>query len=286
MIVQTRDRQVVVPTTSMEIDWRSGTKALIDTPITINGNTRGDYTHYIFDGGDASDAGWADVDATTTLELQAGSALAYQQDLPLDVGKGVQFGSSSAFFQGNTSGAFGDIDGEDILVEGVIFGPPDFGTTDVFFVKRAAAGGDGYHFQTVSGTGVVRFFLKDTTTLTINGPAADPLSFFHFIAAVNRNEASSNGANCYVNAVGGAGADPSAQTSITNSGELEIGASTSISVSARGRVYYLQIIFLADMHQAGAAGPAEWLALAQDRVALMNGMLSPKSRGDGSPESF
>ncbi len=173
----------------------------------------------------------------------------------------------------------GDITTEDIVVELLFRAGSDGGNAPIVLNKRFGGSGNGWRLDLRT--------VENLSLLLDSGGQAQVITnsltigcWYHAIIFVNRDEASANGAQWYLNGVAdGAGVNMSAIAgSITNNVELQLGGELG------GNIYLSKIAYIAMWKQAawmqaGAAGPAEWATIAAERFAKFSGMYPQQAVG-------
>lgn len=257
----------ICPSQAVRSGVDSGVHRLLNTPMVINGVDPGALTVI---GSQGAAGGWPLYETPANgFELQAGTALGYAAASPLlgSLEGGVQFAGAGGGWFRYTDALLGDVALEDQTVEALY---KTGGGSGHIWGKRNN-GGVGWSLQESSGN--ILFLLYDLTHLLVltASPAVTAGQIVHILACINRNENSTNGARLYVSAVDAANGNPSAVTSTTNAARLAIGASPDGGLICNGTLFFGSLRKRTDWHQAGAAGPTEWLALAKARTALVFG---------------
>lgn len=160
----------------------------------------------------------------------------------------------------------GDMGTDDIYGEAILKSPADSGT------ER------GIIYKAPSGVDRIYLFRRSTDVLSFQigtpggGPIIDSVAvafnaYLYLAWYVNRDEASTDGAQMFANASGGTGVDFSAEvaTDLTIATPLLIGDGSSDQYN--NEVCYLAMWRAAGMIQAGATGQAEIAALVASRFA-------------------
>jgi hypothetical protein len=264
--------------------FKSGTSYLpgvdqLTTSLTINGTTV--TPDFRYKGGDANASDWDQWTYGETLTYAGTPAVSLNQGSPLLSANddSVLFGGSDRYVSAGTS--FGDIGTGDVVFEAVVK-LINGSSSQLFCATRTVA--IGWDFRNQGNT--FRFLMQDAggndrpVSATI-----DDDTWYHVMVFINRDEASTNGAQVYVNGVAsGSGKDMSAingDCSVANS--FSIGGSPSGSTDCESNVAYLALWQQASWHQAGAAGPTEWATIAQERFLKLTGFYPQKASGTAIP---
>ncbi len=258
---------------------QSGIERLAEMPMLINGMLP--TTSLVFVGGDASAEGWAERGGAGTLALQAGTAPSFEQPSPLSPADeyGVLFNTGGYFAGDNALGNFGT---NDLLVELFLF--PKATSRQIL----------SHYLAAVSGLYIMGPWGWSNLALSLHYPSTSVLvesanlisggmtnQWLHAMVAINRDEASTNGAKWYIDgAVSGSGADVSAAaaTAMDSNSPFIIGARADGGNSFDSGLAYLAVHSRANWFQAGAAGPAEWATIAKNRFAALMGSKPKRSR--------
>jgi hypothetical protein len=251
----------------------------LDANLTINGTTKTPTFRYF--GGDANGTNWAPAGYGETLTLQAGTAPSYNQGSPC-----LGANDDSVKFNGGghyqATSSLSQIATEDFVMEYILTAKDiteyvcatyDTGPGWVFYLSPNGAG--SFKFRMYDAGGDVS--IETTGTNTDN-------AWYHVMVFVNRDEASPNGSQVYINGSAAAtGVDMSAVSGTLADTDLAIGANASGVGEYNGNLAYAAMWKQASWHQAGASGPAEWATLAEERFLKLSGMYPNKAKGTAIP---
>jgi hypothetical protein len=252
----------------------------LDASLTINGTTVTPTFRY--KGGDADTTDWNYWGYGEDLTYNAGGgAVSVNQGSPL-----LGANDDSVLFDGNayynaSGNSLADITTEDIVLE-FVFNSGDLAATYRPVSKYVGTTGWEYYIVT-SGAGA--FSIHDGTDFQqVIHAALDANTWYHVVCFINRNEASANGSQIYVNGIAsGAGVDMStAADTITSATKLSLGSRNGVS-SFPSNIAYCAMWKQSDWHQAGAAGPAEWATIAKERFLKLTGFYPQKASGTAVP---
>lgn len=241
----------------------------LDQYMTINGVTKASSLRYF--GGEANSAEIQPADFGEVLALQAGAAPTYNDGSPLSAcgpnNDSVRF-NAGGYYKNAT--AVNQIETQDFVIELICKG------TDLTQYVISTKVSNGYSVYTsISGTGNVRLNMDDAggNVNVLSGTGSLPAgSWGHVLFFVNRDEASVNGSQCYVNGVAsGVGVDVSAISGTLLSTAFALGAATAGGVPTTTNLAYAAMWKHAAWMQAGAAAPAEWATIAANRYAQLVG---------------
>lgn len=246
--------------------------------LTINGVTVVPTLRY--KGGDATTLAWPQWVYGSELAIAgAGSAVTPNQGSPLlgPNDDSVLYNNGKYHLAGDTD--LGQMGTRDITIEAFLR-IPENGSNEVVIRKRAGTD-DGWLLR-VNSAGTVSLFLDNGPLIELVSAALTPGAWYHYLAFVNRDEASANGSQAYVNATAsGAGVDfSSVAGDITNAVAAEVGLNLTSPLA------YLAVWFRDSWHQAGAAGPTEWATIAKERFHQLCGTYPTRALGTKVPTSF
>jgi hypothetical protein len=259
----------------------------LDPALEINGTTV--YPSVRYKGGDA-DA--TDIDAWTygdnLARVAVGTPPSYNQGSPClgDNDDSVLF-KESDYYQA-AAATTGDITTGDIVVELVLKANRSAGAVTVQGKLLGGAPFNGWDTY-LSATGVLSLYIDSgAADARIDSAALTNNTWYHCMFFVNRDEASANGGQCYVNAIAsGAGADCSAAAaSLTSTANFSLGGATNGLTPTAVNLAYFAMWTQADWHQAGASGPTEWATIAKERFHKLVGTYSQRALGTAVPISF
>lgn len=240
-----------------------GVDNLSDT-LTINGTTVTPFLRY--KGGDANSTNWAKWGYGDTVTLQAGTAPTYNNGSP-----GVGPNDDSVKFNGGgyyKKTNYGHITTEDWAFEAIV---KITGSAEAF-AGDWVSGGAGWLLWEQAGAIKLRArgAGAEVDTVSATKPAG---TWLHVMAFGNVDEASTNGSIIYLNGVAGVGSNVSTVGDMTNTNALSFGALNTGSLPSNGNIAYFAAYKQASWHKAGAAGPAEWAALALSRYDSLIGFV-------------
>jgi hypothetical protein len=252
----------------------------LEPALTINGATV--FPDLRYKGGDADTTNW---DAWTYGEIltynAGGGAVSVNQGSPL-LGANddsVLFDENAYYTAGNNT--LGDITTEDIVVEAVL---KLNATGKVAFSKRINDEGWGVY----TGINVLSTRIEESagdggTAAVISSTGLDVGAWYHLIAFFNRSDAT-HGAAAYINGVAnGTVADLTGISSLTLAQPFCIGAWSNGATGFDSNVAYAVMWKRANWHKAGAAGPAEWAAIAKERFCKLTGFWPQTHKGTAAP---
>jgi hypothetical protein len=242
----------------------------LDPNLTINGTTVTPEFRYKL--GDADGTNLDPWTYGSILPLSVGTPV-YNNGSPLLGSNDDSADLNSGYYQ-DTGNTTGDVSTEDIVIETIY---KHSGGTKGLVGKGLAATGDTWGLYT--GTANIRFRIEvSSANIDLQSLNLVDGAWYHVIAFINRDEASTNGSQMYINAVAsGAGVDFSANAgSASNSENMRLGTYGNITIAYDSNIAYLAMWLQASWHQAGAAGPTEWAAIAKERFEKLTGFYSPK----------
>jgi len=249
--------------------------ANLSSDLTINGSTV--TASYVYYGGDASASGWsARVGGEDLSLVSVATPPTYNDGSPL-LGAdddSVKFNGSDYFIAGNQT--FGNITTEDFVIEGIIKIDP--ASAPRFLNKYGANQG---YFAGCSSSAIRVQFGDSVTAKAITSLVLSDYCWHHFLCFVNKDEASVNGSQLYVNGIAsGVGVDVSSVGSISRNVALQLGSSFN---TYDENLAYCAMWKKASWHQAGAAGPTEWATIAATRFAQLTGTYPQVAAGTALP---
>ncbi|MDC1299926.1 hypothetical protein N8Z24_00305 [bacterium] len=273
--------QDITPPTFQVFNVKSGVDNL-DPNLAINGTTVTPTFRY--KGGDADGTDWDYWGYGEDLTLQAGTAPTYNDGSP-----GLGLNDDSVLFNAGgyylaDNNTFADVTTEDLVFECIF--KMTSGTLIMADKQEVSGGLQGWRVLVGSGLFYCSIRLaglqKSVPSATLNDD-----TWYHAICFINRDEASANGGQMYINGVAsGAGLDCSANAgSITNTEEMAIGSSSTGVLDYNSNVAYMAMWKSAAWHQAGAAGPAEWATIAAERFAKVCGYYPQIANGTYTPNT-
>jgi hypothetical protein len=247
--------------------------------LTINGATETPALRY--KGGDANAVDWDPWTYGQTLSLQGiGADPLFNQGSP---GLGANDDSVS-FILGNyyqVASSFADFGTDDFVIE-FVYNPMWASGTDNFAYNLDATA--GWRLYTNTATDVKFQFRVGGVTISVAAPGVSVGERAHVFVCGNRDENSTNGLKVYINGVLSQSANiftiPGA---MDGPGSFAMGAQIGGSFKANVGVDFLATWHRANWHQAGAAGPTEWAAIAQDRFARLTGRHPSIALGSAIP---
>ncbi len=183
------------------------------------------------------------------------------------------------------SSSVADITTEDMVVEWV--GSMSTNTAAIIFDKSLASTAGWALVRTSSPSIRVSVRTGSTTTNISNVQPGEAGSTNHAIFFLNRDEASTNGANVYVNGQAGTGVDASARSgSLTNAVVASFGSASGGSSNLSGPTSTLKVWKCAGCMQSGASGPAEHIIIARERAAIALGVAPLLAAGTDGPTTM
>lgn len=249
--------------------------------ITINSQTVSPSFRY--EAKDATTSAWSATVGTNLTIGSTGSAPSVGLDTPFtaDTDKNVRYAAAKAH-QASTT-ATGDISNEDIIFE-CIFDLRAAETSKTIVGKRGATGA-GWAFGTGSSSGRIQFLISDgTNSASILFISTVLSGWNHYVAMVDRSENSTAGMAHYLNGVAISGtANPSAVLSLSNAKNLTIGADSDFGTATLQGVAYTAIYAQNNLFAGGAQNAIDWLALANIRSALCQGVFPSTALGTAAP---
>lgn len=286
LIVQPSD----VPTLSLFQGSDFNGVAKLDHNLTINGVTKTPTFRY--KGGDAAVSGgtWSPWGYGVDLieSKGAGAAATLNVGSPLlgllddSVRSNAVNGSRWQASDVSTNA----ISTEDFVIELVIQFGSTPGVANYFFGAREPSGAGWVVFQQASNR--IALVITDTSTYVFSSDILAPNTRYHILVFVNRDEASVDGVRFYVN---GREATQAHAGPAAGAGTLDSGKKFTLNdrsdlpgQSALDARYALASMWKqADWHQAGAAGPAEWAVIAQERFNKLIGINPHRAVGTSTP---
>lgn len=251
-----------------------GVQRLLETPITINGALapRGAFTAK-----QATLTGWPEyytqANTFTLLDL-AGAAPTLATGSPyggaLDDSITCVSGNGDCFQAAAVN--YLDLTTEDFFIEYLIRGSVTTTNLDIFSKLHASPSYGGYQAYWDQATKAIVTRMAVASTFRGSTTATGLTGWLLVHAFFNRDEATTNGSQSYVNGVAsGAGVDVSACAgSITSTNKFVIGGRVGANVTYDNPIAYIMVAARASgWFQAGAAGPAEWASIAAQRMALL-----------------
>ncbi|MCP4604493.1 MAG: LamG domain-containing protein [Proteobacteria bacterium] len=239
----------------------------LSASVTINGTTKTPSLRY--KGGDANGTNWPAWGYGSTLTLESGTAPSYNQGPPTGSVAGWDSNTDGVLF--NTGGYYlapdtttGNVSTDDPLWE-LVFAWSTTGTARCIDKRRVASPNEGWSFyennnsQRVVGDDGADLGYNDTAAL-VDG------TVYHMVAAINKNEASTNGGQLYIDGVAsGSGVDYSAVGDLDYAVAMAIGARPGGANPFDKTMYYAAQWHHAGWFAAGAGGQAEIAAWALAR---------------------
>lgn len=255
--------------------------ANLDPELTINGTAVEPTFRYTAVDADSTD--WDAWDYGETLTANSVGGVTFNDGSPLlgTYDDSVKFDGTGYFQADNDS--FADITTEDFVIEVVFIAT----ATTIGRLINKYASSTGYVVLESGGTGQLVFTMGDGTTAAVATTALTEGAWYHALLFVNRDEASTNGSQWYINGLAnGSGQDLSAKANITVSSALTIAAGVAGNDAWDKNIAYCAMWKQSDWHQAGAAGPTEWADVAKARFLKLTGFYPQKSEGSPLPTTF
>ena len=179
------------------------------------------------------------------------------------------------------SSTVADLTTEDVVVEYV---GKLSGVANAVIFDKGASGTDGWRLLHNAAASSVIFRLRTAsanTDLTAAGGATG--AWGHFIAFVDRDEATTNGGFAYTNGAAGTGVSMSARTAtLTNSSVFAVGAASG-SASNAVNVASIRVWKCAACMAGGATNPTQWALIARQRAATAFGVAPTIAAGIATP---
>lgn len=179
------------------------------------------------------------------------------------------------------SSTVADLTTEDLAVEFV--GRSATGTHVPF--DKGLVGTDGFRL-TQNSTTYSLGIRTASTTATITSATVTAGNYSHFIAFVDRSEASTNGAVAYGNGAAGTGVDASGRSAtLSNSSIFAVGANSGSTSGSIG-VASFKIWKCSACFAGGATNPTQWAPIARDRTARAFGVAPNIAAGTAAPTAL
>jgi hypothetical protein len=246
--------------------------------LTMNGAT--EFPQIRYKGGDANAVDFPAWTYGPTLDITGGVAPSYNQGSPL-LGlndDSVKFNNGAAYE--DTAGLGGQVTTQDFVIELIFkhFAP----STDFLMGTYSTIGWAAY----ISAAGLLNFFIYDSGGgIAVRSAAVlVPNHYYHGMLFVNRDEASTNGSQVYLNgAASGAGKDISPYAGDLTGADLTIGKKSGATNNSETNFLYGAMYRRSNWSQAGASGPAEWALIAEDRFSRLTNNFPDLNLGTGLP---
>jgi len=248
--------------------------------LTINGTTVTPTFRY--KGGDADGTDWDAWTHGETLTLQAGTVPSYNQGSPLlgSNDDSVKFNGGGYYQAAGTS--FGNLGLNDYVIE-FVFKFSGIAQERVIYKRSTQSVFDVY----VASTTSLGIYYKDSSANVVSTAPFTGLTagtWYHMLVFTNRDENSTNGSVSYLNGTQAVIANLfTLSDTLNNTSLLSIGANTAGGTPYSSNIAYLALWQQSDWHQAGAAGPTEWAAIAKERFNRLIGIYPQVARGTATP---
>lgn len=254
---------------SHQLMARPGGSSIAQVPTRLTVNSTTVEPLFYFTGNYFNGGSWQSQVGGVTLPLVGSGSAPTKESDPLDgwvAVDGVDYNDGQYHESDNSIFDLGTGD----LVFELVFKSPASGSD----FPGIIGGGDissttGWEFIALPGSNAVRLYLKSASgtlvTYVVTSITAD--TYYHIIAFVNRDEASSNGSRIFRNGTLASSVNPTASP-----GALECGGSFLVG-NGRSAEYREPIVAFGVWEQAnwfasGTGSHAEWGFLADDRAGL------------------
>lgn len=246
----------------------------LDPNLTINGTTVTPKFRYKLGDADATDlTPWGYGE--TLSRVSVATPPTYNDGSP---GLGVNDDSckfNASDYYKKTSATASQFTTGDIVIE-VVWKNVD--ATQYIMTTQTTTG--IYLYSSTSGTGNIKLKITDADGNVNVDSATDSApggTWNHGLVFLNRDEASTNGSQWYINGVSsGTGVDVSAVEKTLADTDFSIGDGVLPAIPYSSNIAYLAAWEQASWHQAGSAGPQEWAAIAAERFAKLTGIYPSK----------
>ena len=243
--------------------------ANLEPYLTINGTTVKADVRY--NGKDAGASSWPPWGPGGSLTITSGTAPTLNNGSSLfsSCDDSVLFNNGAAYE--DTGGTIGQITTEDIVVEAFVKTPAS-GTADGFIATTRTAAKGWLLF--IDNTDTFGFLINDGSSAALYSAAWDPFTWYHVMCFINRDEASTNGSQIYVNGVAsGSGVDCSSEATSLSAENFTIGRRSEASTGGlQSNVALFAMWKYANWFKSGSDGPAEWAEIAAQRHAELYSM--------------
>lgn len=257
----------------------------LDSSMCINGTCVAPNLLYV--GTDATVASWVpryDAQGNGTLTNDAdGTDMTVGAGTPLlGSDTAVDFNAGDAYEESGT--AAGQIGTDDFVFEMVLSPATSLVTVWSRYAGASASWGWYFNNSTTLRLGLVTGGVTTNVDCTVSASG-----WIHVIAFGNRDEASANGWKAYANGTLCGSGDISARSAtLDSSAVMTLGDQPAASGASP---YTDQILYAAQWkraswHQAGAAGPTEWAAVAVERFSRLSGVWPASARGAYAPTTM
>ena len=225
--------------------------------------------------------------AGDAVNILQGSPLLGTLDNSVKFNGGGAIGDNDQYYKSlNTTD--GNVGTEDLVLEFVLRIPTTgAGSADMLFSKMDATPiGWNTRVNVTDNALYLYLYVGGAPGYTgVNSSALPVGVWLHAMCFVNRDEASINGAQWYVNGIlHNTGVDVTARSaSVSNSDYFVIGAARNGTYCSKENIAYFAMWKYASWHPAGVAGPAAWATVAANRFAQLTGIYPAQSRGTAIP---
>jgi hypothetical protein len=181
------------------------------------------------------------------------------------------------------SSTIGDLATDDFVVEYV---GKLSASSGAVVIDKGLAGTDGWRLSQ-STTAAMQLQLRTASvTASVIGATGQTSSWTHFIAFIDRSEASTNGAVAYGNGAAGSGVDFSGRSaSATNASTLAVGAASAGSSNA-ATVSSIRVWRCSGCMAGGASNPTQWASIARQRTVTAFGIAPSLAVGLSAPTTM
>jgi hypothetical protein len=254
----------------LQMGLRNASADNLSPALEING--QGVLPVFRYKGGDASASGWDAWGFGESLAANSVGGVTFNDGSPLlgSNDDSVLFDGTGYYKADNSS--FADVSTEDLVVELVL----KLNGTSLSYLLTKRENSSPYQgvLCTTSNGRVYLTIDAGASNVSVITDTLDVNVWYHVVMCINRDENSTNGSRCYVNGIeSGSGINfNAANVDISNDGNLVLNGNFNGSSSSEANIAYAAMWKKSNWHQAGASGPTEWAAIAEERVLRMCGV--------------